>query len=383
VLERQHVTDSLMPEALDHVMERLAGCWLPVNVWLDVLSARIQGYAPELLDEWVRDGALCWQGSCSAKGHRLLAFGLDRDIAADCAQSPRQVLDAQKQQLLVFLETRGASFLHQIATGLAQPPSTLAPLLWDLIWDGWVTNDSLDPALGDRPSPELWQHHRRSVRWGKGRWSALAEEAPFTEEHLRRVLRRLLLRYGVLSREILHHAKAGIAWRDAYPLLTRMEWAGDVERALFVSTLSGPQFALVEARRALSEGSTCTDAILVNVNDPANVFGDLFGILRPDGARHIIRHHPGNYLVLADGHPLLAIENRGERLIPLDDLSPSQRAACAACLARLVEGRQRAPSVRVNTWDGNPIANSPIEAELAEAGFVRDGAGMILYRRFD
>jgi hypothetical protein len=78
-----------------------------------------------------------------------------------------------------------------------------------------------------------------------------------------------------------------------------------------------------------------------------SVFGDLLPILRHDGARHIIRHHPGNYLVLENGHPILAVEDRGERLIPLSDVSPQQRTACFRLLGRLVEGRERPSSIRV------------------------------------
>jgi hypothetical protein len=186
----------------------------------------------------------------------------------------------------------------------------------------------------------------------------------------------------VLAREILDRANVGLTWRDAYPILTRMEWAGDVDRALFISGLSGPQFAYREAADALSHGSQDGQVVLLNVSDPANVFGDLFPVLRPDGVRHIIRHHPGNYIVLENGHPILAIENRGERLIPLSDLTPSQRVAALQTLALLVQGRHQSPSIRVATWDGSPIIDSPIEQELARVGFVRENGEMILYRTY-
>jgi len=161
-----------------------------------------------------------------------------------------------------------------------------------------------------------------------------------------------------------------------------MEWAGEVDQALFISGLSGPQFAFREAADSLHRAQANDEAVLLNVSDPANVYGDLFPILHADGLRHIIRHHPGNYLVLERGHPILAIENRGERLIPLSDLTLSQRMASFQTLSQLVEGRQRPTSVRVTTWDGSPIMNSGITGELADVGFVREDADMILYRTF-
>lgn len=83
-----------------------------------------------------------------------------------------------------------------------------------------------------------------------------------------------------------------------------------------------------------------------------------------------------------NGHAILAIENRGERLIPLSDLTPSQRAAAFQTLGLLVRGRHRSPSIRVVTWDGSPIIDSLIEQELARVGFVRENAEMILYRTY-
>ena len=387
LLAHQHAINPLMPDELDEVMAQLSGCRLPVPVWLNTLALRVRGYHSEHLAELIRDGALTWSGSLSNGGQRLLAFSPDPASVGSPTRLPKEQLSLDGLKIVAFLENSGASFLHQLAAGLSEPPSTIAPLLWDLIWAGWVTNDSLDPALGDRPQPERWQGRRRRSVWGKGRWSLLPVAGDPSEGSVRRTLREMLARTGVLTRETLGRENTGISWRDAYPLLTRMEWAGEVDRALFVSGLSGPQFAIRAVAeslvRASRHGQDQHDGlVLLNVNDPANVFGDLFPILRPDGERHIIRHHPGNYLVLENGHPILAVENRGERLNPLSDLSPSQRLASFRMLAQLVEGRERPTSIRALTWDGLPIVNSAIEAELAEAGFVREDPAMILYRTF-
>ncbi|MFC2082792.1 DEAD/DEAH box helicase [Candidatus Bipolaricaulota bacterium] len=382
LLTRQHVSAPLPAEELDDVVAKLSGCRIPVPVWRDALAVRIRGYHSDLLNELIRDGALTWIGSLSEGGQRLLAFTPAALDADSLNRLPKSELAADAQRIVEFLTESGASFLHQLATGLSASPSTVAPLLWDLIWAGWVTNDSLDPALGDKPQPERWQGRRRLPVWGKGRWSLLKENAEQSEESVRRALRALLMRYGVLTREILGRETTNIAWRQAYPLLTRMEWAGEVERALFVSGLSGPQFAFREAAELLAHNLQHESLVLLNVNDPANIFGDLFTILRPDGERYIIRHHPGNYLVLENGHPILAIENRGERLIPLDELSPSQRTESFRMLLRLVEGRDRPAAIRVMSWDGSPIVETAVESELVEVGFTREDSGMILYRSY-
>ncbi|MCK5828263.1 hypothetical protein KAH43_07055, partial [Candidatus Bipolaricaulota bacterium] len=382
LLARQHVTPSANTEDLSSVMDQLMGCRLTAAVWLDVLSSRVRDFRPEQLDELIREGTLSWSGRLSVGGQRLIYFGAPGARAHDPFRWKEDQLDNVGREIASHLSENGASFLHQLTAGLNRTPSVVAPALWNLIWAGWVTNDSLDPAWGDKPQPQRWQGRRRQSVWGKGRWSLVPTCGDVPEEDTRINLRGLIERTGVVTREILHRADIGMDWRAAYPILTRMEWAGEVDRALFVSGLSGPQFAFREAAQSLSCCSEKDDVVLLNVNDPANVYGDLFPILRPDGVRHIIRHHPSNYLVLENGHPILAVENRGERLIPLSDLTPSQRLASFQLLPRLVEGRQRPTSMRAVTWDGSPIVNSSIESELASVGFVREGGGMILYRTF-
>lgn len=381
-LARQHVTAPVIGEDLSEVVDLLTGCRLPVPVWFDVLSSRVRGFRPEQLDELVRDGALAWSGSLSQGRQKLLSFRSPELGERSPGRWPEERLDENALEIVRYLTANGASFLHQLTAGVDEPPSIIAPVLWDLIWAGWVTNDSLDPAWGDKPQPQRWQGRRRQSVWGKGRWSLVPVANESSETGTRKLLRRLLVQTGVLTREILDRADVGLTWREAYPLLTRMEWAGEVDRALFVSGLSGPQFAFRDAADSLALSLSDDGVVLLNVSDPANIFGGLFPVLRPDGVRHIIRHHPGNYLALENGHPLLAVENRGERLIPLSDLTPSQRAACFQSLTQLVKGRHRHPSIRAMTWDGFPIVDSPIEDELAAVGFAREGSGMILYRTF-
>ena len=382
LLARQHAMPEARSSDLGDVMDQLSGYRLAVPVWLDVLSLRVRGFQPAQLDELIREGALSWSGSLSQGGQRLISFRAPGEGVCDRLRGKEDRVGALAAKVIGYVTENGASFLHQLTSGLNESPSVIASVLWDLIWEEWLTNDSLDPAWGDRPQPQRWQGRRRQSIWGKGRWSLVGAENDLSEEEIRRILRRLLVQTGVVTREILNRSSVGLTWREAYPLLTRMEWAGDVDRALFISGLSGPQFAFREAADSLHRPHETDAVVLLNVNDPANVYGDLFPILRPDGVRHIIRHHPGNYLVLERGHPILAVENRGERLIPLSDLTLSQRMASFQTLSQLVEGRQRPTSIRVSTWDGTPILNTGIADELAEVGFTSEDAEMILYRTF-
>ena len=377
---RHHLDDPVDPEDIDEVVRQLEGCRLPVPVWRDVLTSRIKGFDMTLLDGCVRAGTVFWRAG-SSSSNRWLALSSEPGGLESDERRPRTELTDAQRRIVSFLESAGASFLHRIASSLHESPSTVGSLLWDLMWCGWVSNDSLSPALHGKPRPERWASARRPS-WGGGRWSLVpAADDDAGEPQLKARLQTVLERRGVLTREILALEGAGLDWRESYPLLTRMEWGGDVERARFVSGLSGPQFAGRWAAIALRDAVAIDTPILVNVNDPANPYGRLFPILRSDGGRYTLRHHPGNYLIIDRGLPVLAIERRGERLIPLAALSTDGRRSALALLPRLVEGRDRPASMRVKTWDGGAIPE-PIGGELADIGFSSDGAGMVLYRSF-
>jgi ATP-dependent Lhr-like helicase len=233
-----------------------------------------------------------------------------------------------------------------------------------------VTNDSLvaaqraGPGRG-RPTP------------GLGRWSVVAAaRAGDRDDDVCRILRVLLSRYGFLSRELVDRESIGLRWNEAYPALQRMEWRGDVERGVYVSDLSGPQFAVAGWHHALRDGHEAGGPQLLHVMDPANLLGDVGSIAR------VPRRGPGNYVVVRGGQPLVAVEARARRLVPLADLSAGERREALSLLVRLVRRAGQRPSIRVETWDGVPAAASEVAGDLATLGFIRDDQAMVLYRSF-
>ena len=97
-----------------------------------------------------------------------------------------------------------------------------------------------------------------------------------TEERLQRFARQLLVRWGVLLRDLLVRETLAAPWRDLLPVLRRMEARGEIRGGRFVSGLTGEQFARPEALDLLRSIRRNPDgsALVVPSNaDPLNLAG--------------------------------------------------------------------------------------------------------------
>lgn len=215
-----------------------------------------------------------------------------------------------------------------------------------------------------------------------GRWSVVADPAKRSEGDVVRLLRLALSRTQVLCRETLERDPVGVRWSEAYGLLSRMEWRGEVDRGVFVSGLSGPQFAATGAGAELAAERGEDDPVLLGACDPANLCGEAFPIVRPNGDRYAVRRLPGNYVVFRAGAPIVAVEAHGARLVPLVDLDATGRRSAFSLLAELVRHAGQRAAVRVETWDGAAVSDTSAAEDLASVGFIREDRTMILYRDF-
>ncbi len=390
LLSFQHVRAPLAGlGGLAEVLEQLSFLYLPLETWPRVLAHRVQGYRSDSLDRLLTAGEFVWRGLAHGEGPKRIAFCPREERQAFLRLSPpgEGAPAGLPERLSQYLRERGASFLGEIASGLDLAPSQVALLLWDLVWRGEVTNDSLASVRRGRPHPDLWRPGRpRLGTWpgGSGRWSLLVPEPGRpTAEEMEGLAHRLLARYGLLSREILDLESLAVPWSEVYPVLARLEWQGAVERGLFIFGLSGTQFATQEAVEGLTAPRE-EALVLLNTCDPANVYGPSspFPLRHLDRPEFALRRHPRNFLVLRSGLPVLAIENRGERLTPLADLGEKERRAALALLPEVLRHEARPRPIRVASWDGRPIVSASAAADLEEVGFQREDEKFFYYRTF-
>src|SRR5262249_19050236 len=210
------------------------------------------------------------------------------------------------------------------ATGLATPEVLAA--LWELFWAGLVTPDTFSAIVAGmtptrRPADTADSRRRRRGQARGvltrlpviGRWSVLGDEERLSPEEREEARAQLLLaRYGIVAREL-----ARGDWATLRHTLPAMEYGGEVVRGYFVNGLSGEQSALADALTDLDTPARRAEPhVLVNMIDPANLWGRVFTLSRRDGSRVAAARLPQNWLVFRQGRPPLPAESSGRAPTP-------------------------------------------------------------------
>jgi ATP-dependent Lhr-like helicase len=187
---------------------------------------------------------------------------------------------------------RGASVLADLVRDTRQLTSVVEDALWELAAAGMVTADGFENlrALVD-PKRRLAgaRHHSRRARFVPGRWALLrpaSTSAPaggelqrgesLRPDTLEAIARQLLLRWGVVFRDLLARESIAPPWRDLLVTYRRMEAQGEIRGGRFVSGFVGEQFARPEAvdlLREIRRDRHPGDAPKVAAADPLNLAG--------------------------------------------------------------------------------------------------------------
>jgi hypothetical protein len=156
-----------------------------------------------------------------------------------------------------------------------------------------------------------------------------------------------------------------------------MEYGGEVVRGYFVHGLSGEQYALADALTDLDTPARRAEPhVLVNMIDPANLWGRIFALSRRDGSRVSAARLPQNWLVFRQGRPRLLVEGSGRDLTPLAGWEDVDLPGVIAAFQSMMERPLTLRPVRrleIMTWDGQPVRGSAVFEPLVAAGFTADG----------
>jgi ATP-dependent Lhr-like helicase len=328
------------------------------------------------------------------------------------------------EALRAHLAARGASFWDDLVRAAAEAgvdydEPTVLTALWDLVWAGEVTNDSLAPlralvsggsgsaasakraaARTGRARPRPGRLTRLGPPTGAGRWSLVAslrdplpgQAAPTPTEVAHARAFQLLERYGVLTREAALGEGIEGGFAGVYPVLKALEERGAVRRGYFVAGLGAAQFALPGAvdriRSARTPrrtdalggadgrgGGDADDVVVLAATDPAQPYGAALPWPPTDGRPG---RSAGALVVLVDGEAAVYVERGGRSLLTFPAAVVDGRWPEA--LARVVRSARRR-SFEIAKIDGAPARESAHADALRAAGFADGYKGLVLRSR--
>jgi ATP-dependent helicase Lhr and Lhr-like helicase len=377
------------PSALADAVEQLQGAAIPASILeTDVLPARVAGYRGAELDALCAAGDVVWTGAGGIgadDGRVALVFRGALPALAPVPPDDRPagpVHDAIREQLA----SRGASFWPDLvrAAGTAEERVVLAAL-WDLVWAGEITNDTLAPlraVLGRRPRtrasgrPRPGALRRLGPPAGQGRWSLVApllDPAPSPTQTAHARAMQLLDRYGVVTRETVLAEGSPGGFAGVYGVLKALEESGKVRRGYFVSGLGAAQFAVpgaVDRLREHREATADARAVALPAADPAQPYGAT--LPWPDAGGRPSRA-AGAYVVCLDGRPVAFLE-RGARTLFTFEGRPADAMWADALVGLVKDGRLR--RIELARIDGGPASSSSLAEGLRERGFVEGYRGL-------
>lgn len=386
-------------DRLRDAIEQLEGLPLPFSALeREILPARVAGYHPSDLDELGSRGELIWVGA-GARGPRdgrVALYLRERFALLRPPSQPPAEPSAHQASILESLARRGATFLPELIHDAGNPKrEEFLPALWELVWAGLVSNDTLAPLriLAGTKSRTPRRRRRPSLRTRDltlgGRWSLLGplkaegdgaardgagQAEPSETERAHALATSLLERYGIVSRDVVKAEALPGGFASVYGVYGALEERGQVRRGQFVEGLAGAQFAIpgaVDRLRAEREPPVTPKALQLAAIDPANPYGSLLpwpevaeGAPKP--ARRV-----GCSLTLVDGAPVLywTRDLKGAITFPAAQ-DPDLLAAALACV---LEGR---PEFHLATLDGEPARGSALAPVFERAGFVSSYLGL-------
>jgi ATP-dependent helicase Lhr and Lhr-like helicase len=189
------------------------------------------------------------------------------------------------QDVLEALGRRGASFVGELVQATRRLPSEVEDALWELAAAGLVTADGFENlrALVDpkRRRGEGRERLRRP-RHAAGRWALLSPPdggaALSIAERAEALARQLLLRWGVVFRDLLARETLNVPWRDLLIAFRRLEARGEIRGGRFVDGFLGEQFArpeAIDALRGVRRMEPLERPLRIAAADPLNLAGIL------------------------------------------------------------------------------------------------------------
>ena len=314
-------TRSTAKDPLDQLYEsldKLRGLPLAASLWeAEVIPARIKAFATGQMDLLFQEGELLWLGL----GEKKITF---------CRKDDLEVLLAEPHGPSALINDDRARYdLGALADNTGLSAHELSARLWQEVWQTRMTNDSmlaLRRAIEAdfKPLESMRQLSRGGKRRAFGQWRGrsplignwlqvpepdLELDAIEVQELDKERARLLLLRYGIVFRELTLRETDAMHWQPVFRALRLMELSGEIVSGRFFEGIPGPQFITPEALRCFHEDRS-EQIFFINACDPASLSGMGLGAHGGDLPHRVVSNH----LVYHGAALVLTVAKRGKAL---------------------------------------------------------------------
>lgn len=322
------------------VVEQLQGFELAAGAWEEsIFTNRVKGFRPSWLDGHCMSGEVAWgrltpkvtdegakpgRGGSTPSKSTPIAFLLRGDLpwllaATRGDTQPSDPGVGTALEVLEQLRHRGALFHSELGASSARLPVEIEEGLWDLVSRGLVSADGFQAVRALLGSRERWartsarRRAQRGLRRGtrgsasaEGRWSIfpgqnIGETDDIDSDELAEAIaEQLLVRYGVVFRDLVARETLAVPWREISWAFRRMEARGSIRGGRFVTGFVGEQYALpgaVDALRRTRKMERLGEVVRISACDPLN----LVGIITPGPKVPSVR---GGEVIFRDGLPV-------------------------------------------------------------------------------
>jgi ATP-dependent helicase Lhr and Lhr-like helicase len=286
----------------------------------------------------------------------------------------------------------------------------LLAVLWDLVWTGQVTNDTVGPLrtlIGGGRGAHSGRRLAPRSRYGRpsagrrpampsrtgpptaaGRWSLLPARDLDPTRRGHALAETLLDRHGVVTRGAVASERAPGGFAAVYRVLAAFEEVGRARRGYAVEGLGAAQFFVpgaVDRLRTYAPGPgqrrEPVAALVLAATDPANPYGAaLSWPARPEdvASGHKPGRKAGALVVLHDGSLVLYVERGGRSLLTWSDDPEVLQPGVDALALAVREGQLGRLAVERADGTGVLTGDSALARALEQAGFHATPRGLRL-----
>ena len=385
--------------------EEYIACWERY-----LLASRISNYSPSLLDELIAEERISFGRFNPLPEHETYTIPSRGEIQLYSTRDKSTVLynpireeyyeDLQKEcaEIIEILKIWPALSLEGITTALPMDASRICRAILRLFQLGVITNTSYDSVrectaisglsaawdLSSTPEEvsdqEICNNMRnKGLAPEKGKWSLV--KRPESSPPLLQRVRQLFKRYGIITRDFIKHSRESVTLDEFLEAARILLLRGEIREGRFFEGL-GIQYATAEAVEFLRDMQETTAFTVLNMRDPASLYGKLLTITDTDGTP--VKHSVAisKHIVLQKGAvvALLTTKNYPEKSVNLEinvlrDFEKNELVDLLVSIimyAKQSSVQSRFTQVRVLSFNDQPVSDDTIGPILRALGFTVD-----------